>query len=40
MAVDHISYSAGAVTGLDLRFEQHCQGASVALHGQVHWGTL
>ena len=39
MAVDHIRYSAGVLTGLDLRFEQHCEGASAALHGQVHWGT-
>ena len=35
--VDAITYSAGAVTALDLRFEQHCEGGTPALHGQVHW---
>ncbi len=29
---------AGAtLTGVDLRFEQHCEGATPALHGQLHW---
>jgi hypothetical protein len=22
---------------IDLRFEQHCEGAAPALHGQIHW---
>ena len=35
--VDAISYSGGALTALDLRFEQHCEGGSPALRGKVHW---
>jgi hypothetical protein len=23
---------------IDLRFEQHCEGGTTALHGVVHWG--
>lgn len=39
MAIDSISYVGGAVTAVDLRFEQHCNGASPALHGQIHWSS-
>jgi hypothetical protein len=35
--VDNVNYSGGTITALDLRFEQHCEGAGPALHGQVHW---
>ena len=35
--IDDITYTAGAVTSVDLRFEQHCEFAGPALHGQVHW---
>jgi hypothetical protein len=35
--VDSISYTAGAVSALDLRFEQHCENASPALRGAIHW---
>jgi hypothetical protein len=35
--VDHIAYANGAVSALDLRFEQHCEGATAALHGAIHW---
>ncbi len=35
--IDKIELSDGAVTALDLRFEQHCEGGSSALRGQVHW---
>lgn len=35
--VDSVSYSAGALTAIDLRFEQHCEGASAALRGKLHW---
>jgi hypothetical protein len=36
-AVDSIRYEGEAVTALDLRFEQHCEGAASALRGQIHY---
>lgn len=36
-AIDSISVIAGAVTAVDLRFEQHCEGWSQALRGKIHW---
>lgn len=38
-AVDAVTYSAGVLTSIDLRFEQHCEGVAPALRGQVRWGT-
>ena len=35
--IDSISYSGDTLTGVDLRFEQHCEGATPALRGKVHW---
>jgi hypothetical protein len=35
--VDQATYSGGTLTGLDLRFEQHCEGGTAALRGAVHW---
>jgi hypothetical protein len=35
--VDNVTYSNGALTAFDLRFEQHCEGGLPALHGQIHW---
>jgi len=35
--VDHVAYSGGTLTELDLRFEQHCNGSPAALHGAIHW---
>jgi hypothetical protein len=35
--VDGVTYDAGALTALDARFEQRCDGAAAALHGQIHW---
>ena len=35
--VDQASYSLGALTSVDLRFEQHCEGGTAALHGVIHW---
>jgi hypothetical protein len=35
--VDQVSYSLGVMTSIDLRFEQHCEGGTAALHGAVHW---
>jgi hypothetical protein len=36
-AVDNVIYTNGIVTGVDLRFEQQCEGGQAALHGAVHW---
>ena len=36
-AVDSITFDGAAVTAVDLRFEQHCNDAEPALHGEVHW---
>jgi hypothetical protein len=36
-AVDRVTYTGGALTALDLRFEQHCEGGAPALHGAIHW---
>ena len=36
-AVDRVSYTGSALTALDLRFEQHCEGGVPALHGAIHW---
>jgi len=35
--VDNVTYVSGVLTAIDLRFEQHCEGATAALHGQIHW---
>lgn len=35
--VDSITYDSGGLTAIDLRFEQHCEGAVPALHGKIHW---
>jgi hypothetical protein len=37
--VDKVTYAAGAMTELDLRFEQHCEGGSSALRGKIHWNA-
>lgn len=39
-AVDRVSYVNGAIAGLQLRFEQHCNGSGAALHGALRWGTF
>jgi hypothetical protein len=35
--VDKATYVQGNLSALDLRFEQHCEGGSAALHGKIHW---
>jgi hypothetical protein len=35
--VDAVTYSGVTLTSIDLRFEQHCDGAAAALHGAIHW---
>jgi hypothetical protein len=37
VVIDKITLTAGAMTALDLRFEQHCEGGTTTLHGQIHW---
>ncbi len=36
-AIDSITYSAGVIASIDLRFEQHCEGGTPALRGEIHW---
>ncbi len=36
-AIDRVTYTGGNLMALDLRFEQHCEGGTAALHGAVHW---
>lgn len=35
--VDSVTYAAGELASIDLRFEQHCESATPALHGEIHW---
>lgn len=35
--VDNVTYDNDIVTAIDLRFEQHCEGLTQALHGKIHW---
>jgi hypothetical protein len=36
-AIDAVTYSGVTLTSIDLRFEQHCDGQTAALHGAIHW---
>jgi PKD repeat protein len=36
-AIDSVTYVDGTLRAIDLRFEQHCEGASAALRGAIHW---
>ena len=38
-AIDSITVTAGTLSAIDLRFEQHCEGASPSLRGQIHWAA-
>lgn len=35
--IDKATYNGLTLTELDLRFEQHCEGGTSALRGQLHW---
>ena len=35
--VDSITYDGAAITAIDLRFEQHCEGGTPGLFGEIHW---
>lgn len=37
LTVDRVRYDAGVLRAIDLRFEQHCEGGSAALHGSLAW---
>jgi len=37
VVIDKVSIESGVLQSLDLRFEQHCEGGTPALHGQIHW---
>jgi hypothetical protein len=39
LAIDSVSYLGSTLTAIDLRFEQHCNGATPALHGELHWSS-
>jgi hypothetical protein len=36
-AIDYVSYEYGSLTAIDLRFEQHGEDRSPALHGEIQW---
>jgi hypothetical protein len=38
-AIDSVTYTNNILTAIDLRFEQHCEGGTAALHGQIHWNS-
>jgi len=35
--IDSVTFDAGALTEINLLFEQHCEGAVEALYGEIHW---
>lgn len=35
--IDQVSYAQGALSSIDLRFEQRCENSLGALRGQIHW---
>jgi hypothetical protein len=37
LIIDSVTYREEALTAIDLRFEQHCEGFAPALHGRIHW---
>ena len=39
VAIDRATYSGNTLTGLEMRFEQHCEGGTPALRGAIRWGT-
>ena len=39
LVINSVNYVAGQLTGIDLSFVQHCEGAAPALHGQLHWNA-
>lgn len=39
-AIDRVAYNDYALSSLDMRFEQHCNGLTAALRGAVHWNLF
>lgn len=37
LTVDRVRYVAGELRAIDLRFRQHCEGGTAALHGTLSW---
>lgn len=37
VVVDDVTYDGDTLTAIDFRFEQHCEGGTPALHGEMHW---
>ena len=37
IVIDSLTYEGDALSAIDLRFEQHCEGTISALHGELHW---
>lgn len=37
VTIDAVTYEAGVLKTIDLRFVQHCEGGSAALRGTIHW---
>ena len=35
--IDKATYVEGALTEIELQFEQHCEGVTAALHGEIKW---
>jgi len=35
--IDSVTYDGATLTAIDLRFEQHCEGNTSALNGEIHW---
>jgi hypothetical protein len=37
MTIDSVTYAAGTLSAIDLRFTQNCEGGTAALRGTIHW---
>lgn len=37
IVIHSVRYDAGALSAIDMTFEQHCEGGSAALHGTIRW---
>jgi hypothetical protein len=37
LIIDSLTYAGDTLMTIDLRFEQHCEGGTPALHGTIHW---
>lgn len=37
--IDSVTYEGGVLKAIELRFEQHSEGATPALHGAIRWSA-